>query len=139
MIFAVGLTAIVYALLYATLSTLLSTFDLAEWIAACVTGFILVLSCIASIRGKIGRLNEIERDSGTSAERPSRLSLPHMGGRLWNANPLGPRSIHSVAIIVRMILTAGASLAIVAFSVAVSVRQKEVQQAGASDGDKPPI
>lgn len=138
MLLSAFVTAVVYAIVYVVIyliASLLGPLDRYLWIPPVGTILVFLIGLITAIRNRTPDITSLEWDSGTIEDSPSRHYLPGKGGRLWNVNPCGPRSIGSIGAIGGAFLSYGQSLAVTAFVAAAEEWRKNSQQS--ADGKTP--
>lgn len=118
MLLSAFVTAVVYTIVYVVIFSIVLLLDPSNrysWIPLVGTILVFLIGLITAIRNRTPDITSLEWDSGTIEDAPSRHYLPGKGGRLWNMNPCGPRSIGSIGAIGGAFLCYGQSLAVTAF------------------------
>jgi hypothetical protein len=131
MALALAVIALTYGIACAVLWLLGHSFGLPErywWAPLAGTGLLLLIAVVTVVRKRIPDITRLKWDSGTIQDSPSRVGLIGFGGRLWNVNPVGPRSVASAGKIGGAFLCAGPSLAITALLMAADSLKRNVPQ-----------
>ena len=137
-------TVIPYFLLYAMIRWIFSSFSLLDsfpWAPWVLTLFVFLVALITTIRKRIPDITNLNWDSGTIEDAPSRRSIPGYGGRMWNVNPIGFQSMGSMASLCAALLCFGPSLAMTSILMVledVQKRKRETARAQPENQELPP-
>ena len=119
---AVITTAITYAILYGAICFIGDLFGIPArypWAPFAATCTVYLISLATVIRKRVPDITQLKWDSGSTEDCPSSVNINGSFGRLWNMNPLGPRSIGSMGAICTAFVCIGPFLAVSAFQSAI--------------------